>query len=153
MYTVKKEDEDIGKKFVEMLERELKPIDEILKTEIRLNDDMDAEYWEEYNNAKICYACKTLFINGDKNWRKVRDHCHLTGKYKGAAHNKCNCTMRVPKFIPVLFHNLENYDAHLFVKSLGYTEGDIKCIPKTDEKYISFRVRSSQRWRGKNKKH
>ncbi len=46
--------------------------------------------------------------------------------------------MRVPKFIHVLFHNLENYDAHLFVKSFGYTEGDINCIPKTDEKYISF---------------
>ncbi len=56
MYTAKKEDEDIGKKFVEMLERELKPIHEILKTEIRLNDDMDAEYWEEYNNAKECYV-------------------------------------------------------------------------------------------------
>ena len=46
--------------------------------------------------------------------------------------------MRVPKFVPVLFHNLEGYDAHLFVKSLGLKEGDIKCIPKTDEKYISF---------------
>ncbi len=46
--------------------------------------------------------------------------------------------MKVPTFIPVLFCNLENYDAHLFIKSLGYTEGDIKCIPKTDEKYISF---------------
>ena len=46
--------------------------------------------------------------------------------------------MRVPKFVPVLFHNLEGYDSHLFVKSLGLEEGDIKCIPKTDEKYISF---------------
>ena len=46
--------------------------------------------------------------------------------------------MRVPKFVPVLFHNLEGYDAHLFVKSLGLKEGDIRCIPKTDEKYISF---------------
>ena len=46
--------------------------------------------------------------------------------------------MRVPNFIPVLFHNLEGYDSHLFVKSLGLTEGDIKCIPKTDERYISF---------------
>ncbi len=46
--------------------------------------------------------------------------------------------MRVPKFVPVLFHNLEGYDSHLFVKSLGLTEGDIRCIPKTDEKYISF---------------
>ena len=46
--------------------------------------------------------------------------------------------MRVPKFVPVLFHNLEGYDSHLFVRSLGLEEGDIKCIPKTDEKYISF---------------
>ncbi len=46
--------------------------------------------------------------------------------------------MKVSKFVPVLFHNLEGYDSHLFVKSLGLKEGDISCIPKTDEKYISF---------------
>ncbi len=69
---------------------------------------------------------------------KCRDHCHITGKYRGAACNKCNLRMRVPMFVPVLFHNLEGYDSHLFVKSLGLTEGDIKCISKTDEKYISF---------------
>ncbi len=46
--------------------------------------------------------------------------------------------MRVPRFVPVLFHNLEGYDSHLFVKSLGLEEGDISCSPKTDEKYISF---------------
>ena len=46
--------------------------------------------------------------------------------------------MRVPMFVPILFHDLEGYDSHLFVKSLGLTEGDIRCIPKTDEKYISF---------------
>ncbi len=67
-----------------------------------------------------------------------RDHCHITGKYRGAACDKCNLRMRVPNFIPVLFHNLEGYNSHLFVKSLGLTEGDIRCILKTDEKYISF---------------
>jgi hypothetical protein len=46
--------------------------------------------------------------------------------------------MRQPKFIPVLFHNLEGYDGHLFIKNLGVNSGDIKCIPKTEEKYISF---------------
>ena len=43
--------------------------------------------------------------------------------------------MRTPTFVPVLFHNLEDYDSHLFIKSLG---GKVNCIPKTDEKYISF---------------
>jgi hypothetical protein len=46
--------------------------------------------------------------------------------------------MKQPKFIPVLFHNLEGYDAHLFIRNLGVSSGDIKCIPKTEEKYISF---------------
>ena len=69
---------------------------------------------------------------------KCKDHCHITGKYRGAACNKCNLRMRVPKFVPVLFHNLEGYDSHLFVKSLGLSDRDIKCVPKTDEKYISF---------------
>ncbi|CAB4019693.1 uncharacterized transposon-derived, partial [Paramuricea clavata] len=72
---------------------------------------------------------------------KCRDHCHITGKYRGAACDKCNLRMRTPKFVPILFHNLESYDAHLFVKSLGFSEGYINCIPKTDEKYISFSKR------------
>jgi hypothetical protein len=46
--------------------------------------------------------------------------------------------MKQPKFIPVLFHNLEGYDAHLFIRNLGVSSGDIKCIPKTEDKYISF---------------
>ena len=46
--------------------------------------------------------------------------------------------MKNPKFIPVIFHNLPNYDSHLFIKNIGLTEGNINCIPKTGEKYISF---------------
>ena len=131
LYTMKQEGEDIGKKFVECLEEDLKEVYEILKTEIPIK--MTKEDEENFKNAKKCYACK-LELGNDR----VRDHCHLTGKYRGAAHSKCNLRMRVPKFVPVLFHNLEGYDSHLFVKSLGFSEGTINCIPKTDEKYISF---------------
>ncbi|XP_072024902.1 uncharacterized protein [Amphiura filiformis] len=45
---------------------------------------------------------------------------------------------RKPKFFPVIFHNLAGYDAHLFIKNLGKTEGEIDCIPSNEEKYISF---------------
>ena len=69
---------------------------------------------------------------------KVKDHCHYTGKYRGTACKGCNSKMKHPKFIPVVFHNLQNYDSHLFIKSLGVSEGEINCIPKTGEKYISF---------------
>ena len=131
LYTIEKEDEDIGQKFVERLEEDLKEVYEILKTEIPIK--MTEKDEKNFKNVKNCYACKQALEDD-----RVRDHCHLTGKYRGAAHSKCNLRMRVPKFVPVLFHNLEGYDSHLFVKSLGLSEGTINCIPKTDEKYISF---------------
>ena len=77
----------------------------------------------------------SLPLNGDK----VLDHDHLTGKYRGAAHNSCNLNYKIPKHIPVIFHNLSGYDAHLFIKNLGVSQGKIDCIPKNEEKYISFK--------------
>ena len=68
----------------------------------------------------------------------VRDHCHFTGKYRGAAHNKCNLMCKKPRVLPVIFHNLQGYDAHLFIKQLAKLEGKLDCIPSTEEKYISF---------------
>ena len=142
--TISEEDEDMGKLFVETLSEDLKPIYEILKTPkpmIMSNSNKTA-----YEKSEKCYACEIQFGSERINEKtkkkekivKCRDHCHVTGKYRGAACDKCNLRMKVPRFVPVLFHNLEGYDSHLFVKSLGLEEGDIKCIPKTDEKYISF---------------
>ena len=81
------------------------------------------------------YHPKSEFTETD---RKVRDHCHISGKFRGLAHNTCNMRFRVPKFTLVFFHNLSGYDSHLFVKNLSMTEGDIRCIPNNKEKYISF---------------
>ena len=128
LYTAKEEGEDIGKKFVECSEDDLMEVYEILKTVVPLKISEKEE--ESFNAATDCCACG-LELDDDR----VRDHCHLTGKYRGAAHEKCNFRMKAPKFIPVLFHNLEGYDSHLFIKSLG---GNTNCIPKTDEQYISF---------------
>ena len=128
LYTAKEDGEDIGKKFVKCLERDLKEVYEILKSIVPIK--MSDQEEESFKNAVECYACG-LNLEDDR----VRDHCHLTGKYRGAAHSKCNLRMRTPTFVLVLFHNLEGYDSHLFVKSHG---GQIGCIPKTDEKYISF---------------
>ncbi|XP_065639659.1 uncharacterized protein LOC136072381 [Hydra vulgaris] len=61
-----------------------------------------------FDNAKICHICEK-----DLNEDRVRDHCHITGKYRGAAHSDCNLQFKIPKFIPVLFHNLSGYDSHL----------------------------------------
>ena len=69
--------------------------------------------------------------------KKVKDHCHYTGRYRGAAHNLCNLNYRKPNFTPVVFHMI-GYDSHLFIKNLGFSEGNIDCIPNNEEKYISF---------------
>ena len=55
-----------------------------------------------YENQKLYYICKKRFTKGNK---KVRYHCHFTGKYRGAAHNKCNMNYKISKDIPVIFHN------------------------------------------------
>ena len=143
--TASYEGEDMGKLFVDTLSEDLKPIYEILKTSAPMV--MTKHDKDNHKSAKNCYACKDVFGEArevDKKTGKpiiiikCADHCHITGKYRGAACDKCNLKKKVPKFVSVLFHNLEGYDSHLFVKSLGLTEGNIKCIPKTDEKYISF---------------
>ena len=63
-----------------------------------------------YNKQKVCYICKKEFDNNDKKQQKLRDHCHYTGKYRGAAHNTCNLRYKIPKEIPVVFHNGSTYD-------------------------------------------
>ena len=63
-----------------------------------------------HNRQKICYTCKKEFNNNDKKNYKVRDHCHYTGKYRSAAHNICNLRYKVPKEIPIVFHNGCTYD-------------------------------------------
>ena len=121
------------KKFVDMLEEETHDIYNRFKFGKPI--EMSSRDIENYEKATVCYACKTEFTTDN---HKVKDHCHYNGAYRGAAHNTCNLRMKQPKFIPVLFHNLEGYDAHLFVRNIGVSSGDIKCIPKTEEKYISF---------------
>ena len=96
---------------------------------------MQQNDWKDFNESTKCWICQKEFKEDDE---KVRDHCHFTGRFRGAAHNSCNLQFRKPWFTPVIFHNLQNYDAHLFIKNLGKTEGDIRCIPNNEEKYISF---------------
>lgn len=87
-----------------------------------------------YKDAINCHIC-----DKELNQDKVRDHCHLSGKFRGAAHKDCNLNYKVPKFFPVVFHNLSGYDSHLFIKKLSGDNGEkINCIPTNEEKYISF---------------
>ena len=132
IYTKSSEDEDISKVFVEKLTEVTKGIynDFYLRPKpLRLT----SEEQKSFEEAKTCHIC-----NHELKDDKVRDHCHFTGQYRGAAHIKCNLMCKKPKVLPVIFHNLQGYDAHLFIKQLARLEGKLTCIPSTEEKYISF---------------
>ena len=93
------------------------------------------------NKQKLCYICKKEFNNNDKKNYKVRDHCHYTGKYRGAAHNICNLRYKVPKEIPIVFHNGSIYDYHFIIKELVKEfDGNFECLGENTEKYITFSV-------------
>ena len=136
LYTKQNKHDDVPKKFVECLESTLREIDELYENPKKMIYGEEEKV--EYRNTSQCYICQRAFDSEDKKLTKVRDHCHLTGRYRGAAHSKCNLEIRTPNFVPVVFHNLEGYDSHLFIRNLGVTEGEIDCIPKNDEKCISF---------------
>ena len=72
---------------------------------------MTSEDEEICNNSHICWISKQ-----ELNIDKVRDHCHITGRFIGAANNKCNINLRLPKNLPIIFHKLQGYDGHIIFK-------------------------------------
>ena len=137
-YTAESINDNVPQLFIESLEEDIKEIYnrfKILKKMVMTPKDKI-----DYKKATICHICESGIPRegDDPRFKKVRDHCHLTGKFRGAAHSMCNLKYRLPKFYPVIFHNLSGYDSHLFIKNLGKSEGKIDCIPNNEEKYISF---------------
>ena len=119
--------EDCMDVFFDWLDLDLAEIREDLKNERPLA--MTQQDWAIHSAADKCWVCDGPFKpyeQGDTEglW-KVRDHDHLTGKYRGPAHSKCNLSLRINPYrtpIPVFFHNLKNYDAHHLISAIGRTE-------------------------------
>ena len=125
----------LGNIFIKYMNFEQKPM-------IPLSDDEKTQH----DNVKVCFFCKEEFCidkksRDYKNYCKFRDHCHFTGKYRGAAHSICNLKYKVPKFVLVLFHNGSTYDNHLIIKQLAEDfNGYFSCIGENTEKYVSFSI-------------
>ena len=96
---------------------------------------MSAEQNEEFERSNICWIRGKLINAGDN---KVRDHCHITGKYRGAAHWSCNINLKISKKLVVIFHNLKGYDSHLVFKELSRFDCTVSVISNKLEKYMSF---------------
>ena len=127
----KPEDPDAIDVFIKWLEDDVKFLANIKEKKMVFTK----EDKKQFNMASDCWICGEELGND-----RVRDHCHYTGCYRGAAHNSCNLKYRKPESVPVFFHNLTGYDSHLFIKKLGSSnkKETIECIPNNEEKYITF---------------
>ena len=138
--------DDAVQHFFENIFEEEMFIDEILRDpeELIMNEETEKHFQEATN----CYVCNQPF---SQKVIKVRDHDHLGvngdpespayTNYRGAACQRCNFSLKNPPFIPVYFHNLRNFDAHLLLAEAGkYKDRKLSCIPNNMEKYISFSV-------------
>ena len=98
-----------------------------------------------HQDSTVCYICKKKFtqkLAKGKNYRKVRDHCRFTGKYRGAAHNNiCNLRFNFANEIPVFFHNGSKYDYHFIIKELAKkSKGQFECLGENIKMYKTFSV-------------
>jgi len=126
--------------YVNKLKSEAINLDKELKN--RLNQFKSHNLTEDeeikYQNEKKCHFCKIEFDEKDI---KVRDHCHITGKFRGAAHQTCNLNVRTSLNVKIIFHNGSNYDFKFIIRKLYKISNDLKVIPFTDEKYLSFSIK------------
>jgi hypothetical protein len=141
--------ENAVRHFLESLKKELYHINAVFQDSVKI--EMTQADWEAHNTARECHICGEA-LQRRKGMDKVRDHCHMTGRYREAAHSECNLKLRIsPHYtkVPVVIHNLRGYDGHLIMQGLGGMDwgtitletkngdlkeveaGKISCIPTT----------------------
>ena len=105
----------------------------MIKKHFNKNLIMSAEEKERFQLSHSCWICDKLFDVGDD---KVRDHCHIAGKYGGPAHWSCNINLGLSKKIPVIFLNLRDYDSNL----ISTFNVKVNVILNGLEKYMAFTI-------------
>ena len=98
---------------------------------------MSKKEQNDFKSAKLGQICNKEYNNEDV---PVRDHCHVTGKYRGSAHTDCNSSYRLTNKTCVIFHNLRGYDSHLNMQEIGKFNRNINIIPTNMKKYMAFMI-------------
>ena len=134
--------ENVIQKFIQHLFREVKDCQKVISGKAKRRLVMTESDEKDFQNAKKCWICQKRY-KADEN--PVRDHCHITGKYRGSAHNTCNLKLQISAErikIPVIFHNLKGYDSHFIIEKLGDIMEekplDVKVIATNTEKYTAI---------------
>ena len=127
--------ENAAYEFIEAILKEYQYCTKVMKKHFNKNLIMSEKEEEQFQSSNICWICEKLIDDDDE---KVRDHCHITGKFRGAAHWSCNINLQLTKKVPVIFHNLRGYDSHLIFDELNKFDVKIDVIPIRLEKYMAI---------------
>ena len=147
--------EDCIEKFILKMLSEVEDCQRIVRDRFQKPLFMTSQNERDFQNSTVCHICersfkaKYLLIHGDGDiMNKVRDHCHITGKYRGASHRDCNLKWAISAEklkIPVIFHNLKGYDSHFIMQNIGHLirqdlNIEVDVIASNFEKYIGFNI-------------
>ena len=127
--------ENAAYEFTKAILKEYKYCKKIMKKHFNKNLIMNEEEGYLFQQSNSCCICGKLIDNDNE---KVRDYCHVTGKFRGATHWSCNINFQLTKKIPVIFHNLNGYDSHLIFSELNKFDMKITVIPNGLEKCMAF---------------
>ena len=116
---------------------ESKYCSDVIKKHFNKELVMTKEDNEDFKTSTKCWICDNDYVDNDV---KVRDHCQITGKYRGSAHRDCNMNLKLNRKIPAVFHNLKYYDFHLIMQELGKFNLKINVIPNGLEIYMRFSI-------------
>ena len=118
--------ENAAHEFIKGILEKYKCCKRIMKEYFNKNLIISEEEEHLFQTSNSCWICKKLIDNDEE---KVRDHCHVTNKFRGVAHWNCNINFQLTKKIPVIFHNLRGYDSYLIFNELDKFDVKIKVIP------------------------
>ena len=123
---------DCINKFITMILKKYEYCSNVMKKHFNKNLIMTLEEEEIFQLSNKCWICDKLFDLVDE---KVRDHCHISGKFRGAAHY-----LKISKKVPVIFNNLRGYDSHLIIIEISNFDVKVDVIPNGLEKYMAFTI-------------
>ena len=101
--------------FIKAILKEYKYCRKVMNKHFNKNLIMSEEEEHLFQQSNSCWICKKLIDNDEE---KVRGHCHVTGKFRGAANWGCNINFQLTKKVPVIFYNFRGYGSHLILMSL-----------------------------------
>ena len=127
--------ENVVYEFINAILKEYTYCKKVMNKHFNENLIMSEEEEHLLQRSNSCWTCKKLVDNVEE---KVRDHWHVTGKFRGAVHGSCNMNLQLTKKVPVIFHNLRGYDSHLIFSELDQFDVKISVIPNGLEEYMEF---------------